>query len=268
MVAYPIGRLTVSEDQKRRKMQGTPLDRFCVEDLLRECLGLGPCETVLDTEARKSINPGIFTCSYGKTPFGFIPAGPKEQEDHYTPGCLKEDRVFLKGHTDGVQVFIKYIQDRINAYVDMRARLLAYFAEAEKKYPDASEFIGRMRKEMDKPVRVFSNYGKIDDRANGEERVKPMVAEYYKALKLDTPEQVRKAQRGLSANGGIPGGIGDPQDARLQALRQHVRLWRAMATQEMAKNPGPGSAEIAKEVRKQTEATLRNPAGHEKGYTW
>jgi hypothetical protein len=268
MVAYPIGRLTPDEDQKRRKMQGTPLDRLCLDDLLRECLGIGPCESVLDKEARQAINPGIFTCSYGKTPFAFIPGGSKEQEERYAPRCLKEDRVFLKGHTDGVQVFIKYIQDRINAYVDMRANLLTYLAETEKKYPDQAEFIGRMRKEMDRPVRIFSNYSKPDIRANGEERVKPMVADYYKALKLDTPEQMRKAQRSLSANGGIPGGIGDPQDARLQSLRRHVVVWRSMATQEMARNPGPGTTEIAQEVRKRTEATLVNPAGHEKVTTW
>jgi hypothetical protein len=96
-----------------------------------------------------------------------------------------------------------------------------------------------------------------------------MVAEFYKALKLDTPEQNRKAGSGFGLiSGGIAQGIGDPQDARLQSLRQHVRVWRSMATLEMAKNPGPGAAEIAKEVRKRTEATLRNAPSHESVTVW
>jgi len=148
----------------------------------------------------------------------------------------------------------------------MRLSLLKYLEEAGKNYPDQAEFIGRLKKEMDKPVQVYSSRVPPDVRANGATVVKPMVADFYMVLKIDTPDQLKKAEKGLGE--GIPGKIGDPNDTRLRQLHRAVMVWRSMATMEMARNPGPGAVEIAKEVRKRTEATLRNPVGHEQVTVW
>ncbi len=59
---------------------------------------------------------------------------------------------------------------------------------------------------------------------------------------------------------------GDPGDRRLRNLRRKVMVIRAMATMEMARNPAMG--EIAKEIRKRTEAVLRNPHSYEKVTVW
>jgi hypothetical protein len=121
--------------------------------------------------------------------------------------------------------------------------------------------VGRLRKEMDRPTLVFRRSVKPEVKANGEEIFRPWMADMMKAMRADTPEQAKK---GFSA-AGAPG-IGDPQDARLAGLRKQVKVWRAMATMEMAKNPE--AAEIAGEVRKRTEAALRNPSNYERETMW
>ena len=100
-------------------------------------------------------------------------------------------------------------------------------------------------------------------RADGAKRAVPILAKVYKAFDVDTPEIV---QTGIAVIPGVPQGIGDPQDARVAELRKKVRVLRGLATVEMAKNPA--AAEVAREVRKRTEAVLRNPVGYEKVVTW
>jgi hypothetical protein len=168
----------------------------------------------------------------------------------------------MKREVQDVMFFIKYIQDRINGYLDTRTKLLAYLDEMEKKYPDQTDFIGRLRKEMDKPALVFQRPVKPDVRANGEEIFKPWMAEMLKAFRIDTPQQVAKGWAAAKAPS-----IGDPQDARVAELRKQVKMWRSMATMEMARNPAPGAIEIAKEVRKRTEESLRGGAGHHERVT-
>ena len=68
---------------------------------------------------------------------------------------------------------------------------------------------------MNRPTRVFSRFQQIDVRANGDEVAKPMLAEMFKVLKIDTPQQAAKA---FGAEG-VAHKIGDPQDERLRRLR-------------------------------------------------
>ncbi len=86
----------------------------------------------------------------------------------------KEDRAFMKNETRAVALFIKFVQDRINTYVDLIASLLAYLDEMGKKHPDQSAFIGRLRTELKKPTQVFSKSIPVNDRANGEEIFVPL----------------------------------------------------------------------------------------------
>ncbi len=51
-VIYPLGR-----------SGGTPLDRFTVLDIVRNTLGVGPCEYILDLEGQQSNNKGKATCA-------------------------------------------------------------------------------------------------------------------------------------------------------------------------------------------------------------
>ena len=177
---------------------------------------------------------------------------------------MKEERAFIRTQNEQVLIFITHIQDRINAYVDFMEGLLAYLDEQEKKQPNLSAFIGRLRVMAKKEMFMYG--GRFQSplkRADGAKRADPLLADVYKALEVDTPERAYKA---LGAIPGIPQGIGDPQDLRVAQLRRRAKEIRAMATMEMATNPAAG--EIAKEVRKRTEAVLRNPAGYERPITW
>ena len=249
MVAYPIARFN------------TPGERLCIDDLMRNCLGMGACEYVLDVEARSPAYVGIFTCSYGKTPGMFIPTGPVF--DHYrrTAETWKEDRAFMKNDTKDVMKFITFIQDRINKYLDLRLEILAYLDEAEPKNPGSSEFIVKLKKEMGKPAPVFKKLVMPDVRAKGAAVFQPWMDELMKAMRVDTPDQ---AEKGFAAAHAPD--IGNSADARVAALRRQVKQWRAIATMEMAKNPKV--ATIAKEIRKRTEAALRNPSSYERPTVW
>lgn len=249
MLVYPIARFE------------TPIERLTIEDLLARALGSGPCAYVLDVEAAKPKYVGIFTCSYGKTPGMFIPEGPKFDYNLRAVETWKEDRAFMKKETRAVATFIKYIQDRINVYVDLTHDLLKYLDEAEKKYPQQGEFIGRLRAELKKPTRVFQKMVAYDVRANGEAIFKPWMDEMMKAMRIDTPEQ---GARGFSAEKAPQ--IGDPQDARVAGLRTKMKVVRSMATMEMTRNPG--AVEIAKEIRQRIENALRNPSNYERETQW
>jgi hypothetical protein len=262
MVAYPIGRLTPSDDEKNVGVSGTPLDRLCIDDLLRECLGTQACAYILDVSSRTGANKGIFTCSYAGTMGKFIP-GALPRKEHVAAMAVKEEWAFVKDETDSVLIFITHIQDRINSYVDFMEGLLTYLDEQEKKQPAMADFTGRLRTQVKKDIRIFSNYASALTRADGAKRAVPILAKVYKALDLDTPEVV---QAGVAAPPGVARGIGDPQDTRVNMLRMKAQVLRAMATMEMAKNPA--AAEIAREVRKRTEEALRNPVGYEKATAW
>ena len=252
MVIYPTSRT-----------KETPLDRLCLDDLLRECLGSQPCAYILDVSARTATNKGIFTCSYGAT-FGKIIPRELPRYERVAAMTLKEERAFVRRQNEDVLIFITHIQDRINVYVSFLQWLLQYLDEQEKAHPELADFIGRMRNLAKE--KMFMYGGRYEDpirKADGAKRAEPLLAKVYKALEVDTPECATAA---LGAVPAIPQSIGDPQDLRVAQLRVRTKQLRTMAMMEMAVNPSAG--EIAREIRKRTEEALRNPSGYERPVTW
>ncbi len=245
------------------RTEDTPPSRLCMDDLLRLCLGTGPCEYVLDLAARKPSSKGIFTCSYGGTMkriFSVIPG-----EERMCARRIKDERYFVRRINRNMLTFVKNVQDRTNGYVDFGLELLAYLEEQEKTHPDQAAFIEKVRAEWAIPVgqyarpKILANTEKLDN----EQRAMKYAEDFYRTLDVDTPAQMMK---GLGGVRNIPNVIGDPGDRRLRNLRRKVKVLRAMATMEMAMNPG--AAEIAAEIRKRSEAALRNPHSYEKVTVW
>ena len=249
MVAYPISRFL------------TPESQYCVDDLMKNCLGMEACAYVLDVEALQPQYRGIFTCSYGKTPAMFLQPTPMLDYDIQAAETWKDDRAFMRRETRAVNVFITFIQDRINIYADLRLELLIYLKEAEAKYSDQVVFINKLRNEMNKPIPYYETTEPPDWRAKGEATFEPWMAEMIKATLIDTPDQARE---GFAA-AGAPS-IGNKQDAILASCRRRVKSWRSMATMEMTRNPKV--ADIAKEIRSRTEKALRNPSNYERETVW
>jgi hypothetical protein len=245
------------------RTEDTPPAQLCMDDLLRLCLGTGPCEYVLDLAARKPVSKGIFTCSYGGTMGRIFPVIPGEER--MCARRVKDERCFVRRINRNMLTFVKNVQDRTDGYVDFGLELLAYLEEQEKKHPDQAAFIERVRAEWAIPVgqyarpKILKNTEKLDN----EKRAMKYAEDFYKALRVDTPAQMKK---GLAGVRNIPHNIGDPGDRRLRNLRRKVKVLRAMATMEMAMNPG--AAGIAAEIRKRSEAALRNPHSYEKVTVW
>lgn len=223
-VVYPIDRV-----------KETPADQMTITDIMRGSLGVGPCEYIMDTAGQGVANKGIYTCSVEHT----VPL-------LFELGMQKDERVYLNAMLREVQVFVKAIQDRINAYVDFREQTLKYLAEQKTAHPDQAEFIGKLEEQT---KRIQTN------RANGIEPVSKMAAQIKPAILGDG---IKVDVGGTAA--GIAG-VGLGQDNAVAQCRQKVKILRQMATIEMAINPK--TSDVAKEMRKRTQQMLRNPFGHE-----
>jgi hypothetical protein len=175
---------------------------------------------------------------------------------------MKEQRYFFRRVNRNVMTFVRNVQDRINTYVEFGIQMTAYLDEQEKKRTDLAEFIGKVRAEWAKPVWQYGKPYPNTVKCANEQVAMPLVREFDKALRIDTPDQAMKA-RGASA---LPGEVGDPGDRRLANLRRKVMLIRAMATMEIARNPDSGEA--PKKIRAMAEAALRNPHSYERVTVW
>lgn len=252
-VLYPINRAS-----------DTPPERLCLTDLMRMGLGTGPCESILDLDARTPACKGIFTCSYAGGWGKLMPRsafGPFQQRED--SAALKEERRYFEHMTQQTLIFVKHVQDRINDYVECGNELMKYLDEQEKKHPEQAAFIAKMRAEWATPVWQYPPVYPNHEKSTNEQIALADLAEFFKWLQIDTPEQMA---RGRTGAGRIPGRVGDPGDRRLRNLRRKIMVLRSIASMEMAMNPA--AAEIAKEVRQRTEAALRNPAHYERVTVW
>lgn len=217
----------------------TPFQQLTITDLMRNSLGIGPCENIMDVAGQGVVDKGLFTCAVD----AMVPAV-------FAGGRQKEERFFLDRMLKETQVFVKAIGDRINSYVEFRAQTLQFLAEQKKAKPELAEFIGKLEAQAGKIQAT-----KVDRNA----AVAKLVEQIRKEALSDSP---RADINMLTAEG--PGGIathGGWQDDVVARCRNSVKMLRQMATIEMAVNPK--SAELCKEMRKRTQQILRGSLGHE-----
>jgi hypothetical protein len=233
VVVYPINRV-----------KHTPLDVYTVVDVMRNTLGVGPCEHILDLEGQKSEYKGQATCAVRDT------LTPIYQNNRQKQQRDKIDRTLDEG-----LMFVKHIRGRITRYVEFGKKMRQYLAEQKKAHPELADFIG----EMDNLIR------EIDDRVAARaakiktpEHVARMNEDFRKqVLDYDGPDALRRCQvytRALVE-------IGDNQDELSGECRWVVKTLRQRAGILMALNGRV--APIASEIRARTQEVLRNPANHE-----
>src|SRR5205807_2173314 len=90
VVIYPINRV-----------KQTPLDAYTVVDVMRNTLGVGPCEHILDLEGQKSEYKGRATCAVRDK---LTPIYEKNQQ--------KENRAEVDKTLDEGLAFVKHIRGR------------------------------------------------------------------------------------------------------------------------------------------------------------
>jgi hypothetical protein len=232
-IVYPINRV-----------QQTPLDAFTVVDVMRNTLGVGPCEHILDREGQKSEYKGRATCSVRDT-----------LNPIYANNEQKQKRAQVDKTLDEGLTFVKHIRGRITRYVEFGQNMRQYLADQKKAHPELSEFITEMEKltaEIDN--RVAARVAKIKT----PEHVAQMNEDFRKnVLDYNGPDAVQRCKDYTEALVQI----GDNQDELSGECRWVVKALRQRAVMLMALDPRV--APVASEIRARTQEALRNPASHE-----
>jgi hypothetical protein len=232
-LVYPINRV-----------KQTPLDAYTVVDVMRNTLGVGPCEHLLDLEGQKAEYRGRATCAVRDT-----------LNPIYTKNQQKAQRAEINRALDDGLVFVKHIRGRITRYVEFGQKMRQYLAEQKRVRPELADFLDEMDKltqEID--ARVAARAAKIQT----PEHVARMNEEFRKSvLDYDGPDVLERCKAYTQALVTI----GDNQDELSGECRWVVKTLRQRAGLRLALDPRV--APVASEIRARTQEALRNPANHE-----
>jgi hypothetical protein len=228
------------------RVAGTPPDAFTVLDVVRNTLGQGPCEYILDLEGQKAERKGRATCSVRDELKGIYER--KEQ---------KKSRADIERYLQQGVDFVKHIRARIEQYLAFVQQMKAYLAEQKKARPELAETIGALEKILREAD------GHLEDRKDKirtPEYVVQLTDQFRKTLLEyegpDAAEKVKKYTDELTD-------IGGNQDDLVARLRWVIKTVRERAGLLVTREPK--LAPVAQEIRNRSSVVLRNPAIHEEG---
>src|SRR5262249_26323344 len=211
---------------------------------MRNTLGVGPCEHILDLEGQKAQYKGRATCSVRDT---LTPIYQNHQQ--------KLKRADIDRTLDEGLVFVKHIRSRITRYIEFGRKMREFLGEQKKLHPQLTEFLAEMEtltQEIDNSVAARAAKIKTP------EYVARMNEEFRKSVLDDEGpdafEHCKEYARALVE-------IGDNQDELSGECRWVVKTLRQRAGLRMAADPR--AASLAMEIRARTQEVLRNPADHE-----
>jgi hypothetical protein len=233
VVVYPINRVAK-----------TPLESYTVVDVMRNTLGVGPCQHILDIEGQQSEYKGRATCSV---------------RDTLTPIYEKHEQIARRADVDRTLdeglTFVKHIRGRIVHYVDFGKNLRQYLAAQKQAHGELAQTIAELEQltsEIDD--HVAARAGKIKT----PEDVARMNDDFRKdVLGRDDSEALARCQAYAKALVEVGGN----QDELVGECRYVVKALRQRAAILLALDPR--MAPIAAEIRTRTQEALRNPASHE-----
>jgi len=233
LVLYPINRLPQ-----------TPLDTFTVVDIMRNTLGVGPCEHILDVEGQKQQLKGRATCSVRDELNNMYQA--KEQK------ARKGDaEQFLKQG----EVFVAHIRGRITGYADYGHKMLEFIAAKKKEQPALAPTLAPLEKllgEID--ASIASKMDKIKMPADHAK----LFEEFRKTLlDNDAPDALDRCKKWTDALVDV----GGTQDELVAHCRWVVKNVRQKAGLILVQEPK--AAAVATEVRAKAQDVLRAPSAHE-----
>lgn len=254
VLIYPLNRLAE-----------TPVEWYTPVDVVRNTLGVGPCQYILDVEGQKQEHVGRATCHVRTL-----------LNETYGAGQQKARRADVEHYLGDALDFVTHIRNRILAYVAF-GRELRTFLEAEAashpEVKEAAESLEAIAKEID--LRVDARLKSIQRNPKlapiaaavaerKEEATPPALAaelnrEFSKSLLeyegADWKDRLRKEYTDpLTA-------IGGEQDEMVGECRWVVKALRQKAGILMATDPR--AATLAAEVRTRTQKILRGGAAYE-----
>ncbi len=226
------------------RLQDTPLGALAVLDVVRNTLGVGPCEYILDLEDQGSVNKGMATC------------GVKDLLDPiYAAGQQKERRAQVEKALDDVLTFIRFIRSRIDTYVEFGHGVLDYVAEQKVVHPELAgplSELEKLAKTIDACVAARRQMIKTPEYAA------QLVEEFRQTvLDKDDPDALARCQKITAAWVEIGGN----QDHLAGECRWAVKFLRQRAGLLMAQDPR--MTEVAREIRSRAQTAMQHPAGHE-----
>jgi hypothetical protein len=232
-VLYPVNRV-----------KQTPLDVYTVVDIMRNTLGVGPCEHILDVEGQKTDHKGRPTCGV-----------QWYLEEIYGAKQQKQKRAELEKHLNDALAFVTHIRSRIMRYVEFAHRMREYLAAQKKAHPELSKSIAELDGIVEQiDTHVAPEVAKIQK----PDFVAELNADFRKNIMdyegSDALDRVKKYCKVLTD-------IGGNQDELVGESRWVARTLRQRAGIMVALDPR--LAPIANEIRARTQEVLRNPAGYE-----
>jgi hypothetical protein len=233
VVVYPINRV-----------KETPLDVYTAVDMMRNTLGVGPCEYILDLEGQKSEYRGRATCSCRD-----------ELAAIYEKNRQKQERARVDKILDDGLIFVTHIRGRITRYVEFGHKMREYLASQKKSHPELADVLDELDKiaaEID--ARVAARADKIKTPAH----VAAMNEDFRKNVRDDDgPDALANCKKYSQALVEI----GGDQDELSGECRWVVKALRQKAGLLLGQDPR--IAAVATEIRARTQVALRNPANHE-----
>jgi hypothetical protein len=233
LVVYPINRLPQ-----------TPLEAFTVVDIMRNTMGVGPCEHILDVEGQKQQLKGRATCSVQMELNQIYQARQQRSRKADSEQFLKQG-----------EVFVAHIRGRITGYSDYSHKMLDLIAAAKKEQPALAPSLApleRLLKEIDASIAA-----RLDRIKTPEDHAK-LFAEFRKnILDNDGPDALDKCKKWTDALVQV----GGTQDELVAHCRWLVKNVRQKAGLIMVQDPK--AAAVAGQIRAKAQEVLRNPSAHE-----
>lgn len=255
VLIYPITRLAE-----------TPVTAYTPVDIVRNTLGVGPCQHLLDVEGQKQEHVGRATCHVRTLLF-----------ETYGAGQQKAKRKEIESYLGDALDFVTHIRNRILAYQTFGKELQKYLAEQQAAHPELKDHLTALTvltREIDE--RVAPRMQAILQHKTLAETAAQLAGRKEEPT---PPALAAQLNRGFLAKGLVDytgadwqallkkeytdplTTIGGQQDEMVGECRWVVKALRQKAGILLATDPR--MAPIATEIRTRTQKMLRGGAAYE-----
>jgi hypothetical protein len=255
VLLYPINRLAE-----------TPIQLYTPVDIVRNTLGVGPCQYLLDVEGQKQEHVGRATCHVRSL-----------LNEIYKSGQQKAKRKEIESYLGDAHDFVTHIRNRILAYVAFGKELRQYLAEQRAAHPElkeqleALETLARQIDERVEPrMQAVLQHKALQKVAEEvvERQVEPTPPALAEQLNRDFIAHGLLDYQGADWEAKLKREYTDPltliggqQDEMVGECRWVAKALRQKAGILMATDPR--MAPIAAEIRARTQKMLRGGAAYE-----
>ncbi len=242
VIVYPLGRVTA-----------TPLDVFTPVDLMRETLGQGPCEYILDVAGIKPRPPGgdrptlaYATCGLWDSHIEPIVEQLRKKPDGSFEPLDEKTRTHLIQALQDIWYFVHAVHDRLREYKKWGADMDAFCRQESAKSAPIKLIAERTLAQLDL---LNADIARHKFEGPGSEAYwKDRVPELIQMVKADNYAEVGSVKEIRD--------LGDHQDERVSRCRQYVK---AMLQETIVQDTSdPAARAFAAQVRDRCHQMLRN----------